>query len=248
MSSADFENTDFSHLQVTYSGASALSDAMLDRWQSATDSDVIEGYGQTEAGPVISFNPVDGVRKRGSVGLAVPGTRIEIVDVNQGEETLPSNTCGEIRIQGPQIMKEYRNRPEETATAIRNGWLYTGDIGELDEDGYLYIRGRKKEMIIVSGFNVYPLEVENALNAHADVAECAVVACKDERRGEVPIAFVVLRQGTKATSDELNTHCEDLLARYKIPREFNIVSALAKTSVGKIDKLALVKQVEKTLR
>ncbi len=247
MASPAFEHTNFSSLKVTYSGASALSDAMLDHWQSATDSIVIEGYGQTEAGPVISFNPIDGTRKRGSVGVAVPDTRIQIVDVEQGQQVLPANTCGEIRIQGPQIMNGYRNRPEESAAAVRDGWLYTGDLGELDDDGYLYIRGRKKEMIIVSGFNVYPLEIEGVLSAHPAVLECAVVGCKDERRGEIPIAFVVLRAGAETAPAELSAYCENVLTRYKIPQTFNIVPALAKTSVGKIDKLTLVAQANATL-
>ena len=246
MDSPNFADTDFSQLGITYSGASALSDTTLNQWQSATGSIVIEGYGQTETGPVISFNPIAGMRKLGSVGVAVPGTRIEIVDVNEGEEVLPVNTCGEIRIQGPQIMNGYRNRPEETATAVRKGWLYTGDIGALDEDGYLFIRGRKKEMIITSGFNVYPLEIENVLNAHPAVVECAVVARADERRGEVPVAFVVLRQDAHSSAAELNAYCENLLTRYKIPQIFHIVASLAKTSVGKIDKLALAAQVKNT--
>lgn len=236
-----FKLADFSSLAITYSGASALSESMLSRWESATNSVVIEGYGQTEAGPVISFNPVEGVRKLGSVGVAVPNTVIEIVDVSEGREILPANTCGEIRIRGPQIMNGYRNREAETAQAIRDGWLYTGDIGELDADGYLYIRGRKKEMMIVSGFNVYPAEIESVLALHPAIAECAVVGRRDNRRGEVPCAYVVLADARSATEDELKHYCAENLARYKIPQSFQLVDSLPKTSVGKIDKLTLIK-------
>ena len=234
-----FELADFSALEVTYSGASALSESMLNRWQSATDSIVIEGYGQTEAGPVISFNPINGVRKLGSVGVAVPNTDIEIVDVNDGNDVLPVSTCGEIRIRGPQIMNGYRNRPDETAQAIRDGWLYTGDIGELDADGYLFIRGRKKEMMIVSGFNVYPAEVESVLASHPAVLECAVVGREDSRRGELPVAYVVTVQDDRGHEETLRQYCEENLARYKIPDIIELPDALPKTSVGKIDKLAL---------
>ncbi|MEM7467762.1 MAG: AMP-binding protein [Pseudomonadota bacterium] len=236
---ASFDRADFSSLAITYSGASALSESMLNRWESATNSIVIEGYGQTEASPVISFNPVDGPRKLGSVGVAVPNTEIEIVEVKDGNKVLPANTCGEIRIRGPQIMNGYRNRPTETAQAIREGWLYTGDIGELDEDGYLYIRGRKKEMMIVSGFNVYPAEVEAVLATHPAVVECAVVGRRDDRRGEVPVAYVVTAGGQPASESNLKAHCEENLARYKIPAAFELLDSLPKTTVGKIDKLAL---------
>jgi long-chain acyl-CoA synthetase len=218
-----------------------LSEALLENWQTATDSIVIEGYGQTEAGPVISFNPVNGVRKVGSVGVAVPGTEIEIVDVETGEDVLPNYTYGEIRLRGPQIMCGYRDLPEETAEAVRNGWLYTGDIGELDDEGYLFIRSRKKEMIIVSGFNVYPVEVEGVLSSHAAVTEVAVVGRDDAHSGEVPVAYVVIKNNLTVTEAELYDFCKENLTKYKIPRKFYFIDAIPKTSVGKIDKLTLKK-------
>ena len=138
-------------------------------------------------------------------------------------------------------MNGYRNREAETAQTIRDGWLYTGDIGELDADGYLYIRGRKKEMMIVSGFNVYPAEVESVLASHPAIAECAVVGRRDKRRGEVPCAYVVPAEKQPATEDELKQYCEENLAQYKIPRSIHLLKSLPKTSVGKIDKLALIK-------
>ena len=244
IASDGFNDADFSNLHITYSGSAPLSKTLLKRWEEATGSILIEGYGQTEAGPVVSFNPVIGVRKQGSVGIVLPDTDLEIVDVSNGKEILTANNCGEIRLRGPQVMKGYRNRPEETASAVRNGWLYTGDIGELDEDGYLYIRGRKKEMIIVSGFNVYPGEVEQVIALHPSVGECAVVGTEDAKRGEIPVAYIVARDKSLCSEIELVGHCEEHLARYKVPRVINIVDAIPKTSVGKIDKLTLKQQAK----
>jgi long-chain acyl-CoA synthetase len=153
---ADFSRTDFSSLELSYSGSAALPEELLRRWESATGVPVIEGYGQSEAGPVISFNPLHGTRKPGSVGIPVPDTEVQVVDLEQGSRPLTVGEKGEIRLRGPQLMTQYRNLPQETAQALRDGWLYTGDIGEFDADGYLYIRDRKKEMAKVSGFNVFP--------------------------------------------------------------------------------------------
>ncbi len=236
---APFAAADFSHLQVTYSGASALPSELLDRWETLTGTPVIEGYGQTEAGPVASFNPLHGIRKASSVGVALPGVGIEIVDLDSGTRVLPAGTAGEIRIRGPQIMRDYRDRPIDTAAAIREGWLYTGDIGEFDADGYLYIRGRKKEMMIVSGYNVYPREVEDVLLRAPDIAECAVLGKPDAHHGELPLAIVVPRAGATLNIEALHAHCAQHLARYKQPAEYRIVESLPKTSVGKLDRIAL---------
>lgn len=234
-----FPRSDFSHLTLSCSGGSPLPAEVLARWEEQTRTPIIEGYGQTEAGPVISFNPVHGVRKPGSVGLPVGQTELQIVDVETGKKVLPMGEKGEIRLRGPQLMRDYRNRPEETAQALRDGWLYTGDVGELDQDGYLFIRGRKKEMIIVSGYNVFPREVEEVLHADPKVREAAVVGRPDAYRGELPVAFVVARDGATLDPAELGSFCSDRLAKYKIPAEFRIVEALPKTAVGKIDKLTL---------
>jgi long-chain acyl-CoA synthetase len=198
-----------------------------------------EGYGQTEAGPVLSFNPVRGPVKPGSVGVPVPGTEIEIVDVETGARVLPAGERGEIRARGPQLMRGYRNLPQETAQALRGGWLYTGDIGEFDAEGTLYIRDRKKDMLIVGGYNVYPHELEEVLVMHPTVLEAAVVGVQDDYRGELPVAYVALRPGVQADSDELLAHCRANLARYKVPARIHLVAALPKTSVAKTDKNAL---------
>lgn len=231
-----FGEVDFSQLHLSYSGSSALPEAVLQRWESATGAPVMEGYGQSEAGPVVSFNPLCGTRKAGSVGIPVPHTEVEIVDLELGMQALEAGVPGEIRVRGPQLMRDYRNLPEETAATLREGWLYTGDIGEFDVDGYLYIRDRKKEMAKVSGFNVFPREIEDVLYLHPAVQEAAVVAVPDTYRGEVVQAFVVLRANHGASVKQLAEHCKSNLTRYKLPAQIKLVAELPKTGVGKIDK------------
>jgi long-chain acyl-CoA synthetase len=231
--------TDWRTVHTCYSGSAALAAATLDRWRDTVGVPVYEGYGQTEAGPVLTFNPAGGPVKAGTVGVPVPLTEIEIVDLVTGETALPSGQCGEIRARGPQLMRGYRNRPEETAQALRGGWLYTGDIGELDADGYLAIRDRKKDMVIVGGYNVYPREVEEVLFAHPDVADAAVVGRPDDYLGEALVAHVVLRPGARADGDALLAHCRDSLARFKLPAHWHFARALPKTLAGKTDKTLL---------
>jgi long-chain acyl-CoA synthetase len=232
MSHADFARTDWSSVHTCYSGAAALPEETLRRWRQAVGAPVYEGYGQTEAGPVLTFNPVNGVTKPGSVGIPVPQTEIQIVE------------HGEIRARGPQIMQGYRNRPQETAEALRDGWLYTGDIGELDADGYLYIRDRKKDMVIVGGYNVYPREIEEVLCSHPAVSEAALVGGPDAYWGEALHAYVSLRE--PMTEEKLLDYCRERLARYKIPATLEILDALPKTTVNKPDKLALKKRWTKS--
>jgi long-chain acyl-CoA synthetase len=234
-----FERTDLSALAFSYSGSSALPASVLESWESQTGTPILEGYGQSEAGPVLTFNPLDGVRKVGSVGVPVPETEVEIVDLEEGKTVLGTGEKGEIRARGPQIMAGYRGLPDETAQALRGGWLYTGDIGEFDEDGYLFIRDRKKEMVIVSGYNVFPREVENVLYSHPSVAEAAVIGVADDYRGEVLKAVVALKPGQAAEPAALEAHCRENLAKYKVPGQFEILDELPKTTVGKIDKKAL---------
>lgn len=236
LSHPDFSRTDFSALEFSYSGSAALPEELLRRWEAATGVPVLEGYGQSEAGPVISFNPLHGVRKPGSVGIPVPGTEVQVVDLEAGDRPLRNGEKGEIRLRGPQVMLGYRNMPEDTATTLRDGWLYTGDIGEFDADGYLYIRDRKKEMAKVSGFNVFPREIEEVLFMHPGVLEAAVVAVPDDYRGEVVRAFVVPQVAPMPSVEQLTEHCKTNLAKYKLPASIELVSALPKTVVGKIDK------------
>jgi long-chain acyl-CoA synthetase len=239
MAHPDFPRTDWSSVHTCYSGASALPEETLRRWGAAVGAPVYEGYGQTEAGPVLSFNPAKRPVRPGSVGVPVAQTEIQIVDVQTGERVLPPGERGEIRVRGPQLMQGYRNRPQETAQALRGGWLYTGDIGELDAEGYLYIRDRKKDMVIRGGYNVYPREVEEVLCGHPAVAEAAVVGAPDAYYGERVVAYVALRPGSSPSLEELAEHCRGRLARYKVPDVIEVLPSLPKTSVSKLDKLAL---------
>jgi long-chain acyl-CoA synthetase len=236
-----FARHDLASLRLCYSGSAALPQETLRRWEQATGCGVVEGYGQSEAGPVLTYNPRDGVRKIGSVGVTLPLTEVQVVDVETGTRVLGPGQVGEIRARGPQIMRGYRALPEETAAALRDGWLYTGDIGELDADGYLYIRDRKKDMVIVGGYNVYPREVEEALYAHPSVIEAAVVGVPDSYRGEALVAFVVCRE-PGPSADVLREHLAERLVRYKIPGTIHFVGALPKTVVGKTDKTRLRSQ------
>ncbi|WP_372422472.1 AMP-binding protein [Salinarimonas chemoclinalis] len=228
--------TDFSTLSLCFCGASALPEATLTRWMALTGASLCEGYGQTEAGPVLAANPRAGPHVAGSVGVPLPETEIEIVDPVTGEGPLAPGEPGEIRARGPQIMRGYRNRREETAEALRDGWLHTGDIGVIRPDGILEIRDRKKDMAIVSGFNVYPREIEEALLAHPAVAEAAAFAVPDARKGEVIHARVVASGTDLAT---LEAHLAERLARYKLPAVLALVPAIPKTAIGKIDKATL---------
>jgi long-chain acyl-CoA synthetase len=238
-----FARTDWSRVHTCYSGSAALPRETLERWQAATGAPIYEGYGQTEAGPVLSFNPQRGPVKVGSVGVAVAGTELQVVDLEQGTRVLPAGERGEIRARGPQLMRGYLNLPAETAEALRDGWLYTGDIGEFDSEGYLSIRDRKKDLVIVGGYNVYPREVEEVLFAHPDVVEAAVVGQPDAYRGEVLRAFVVLREGCAFRERVLLEHCATQLARYKIPARIEALAAMPKTSVNKTDKKVLKARV-----
>lgn len=234
-----FAATDLGSLRLCFSGASALSEETLRRWEAAAGCPICEGYGQSEAGPVLTFNPRNGTRKPGSVGIPVPRTEIEIVDPATGTTVLPTGQVGEIRARGPQIMRGYRGLPQETTSTLRDGWLYTGDIGRLDGDGYLFICDRKKDMVIVSGYNVYPREVEDALLAHPGVAEAAVLGVPDPYRGEALVGFVVPAGAAAPTGEDMRAHLAERLAPYKIPRDIRVVPSLPKTVVGKIDKREL---------
>jgi long-chain acyl-CoA synthetase len=198
---------------------------------------LLEGYGLSEASPVVSVNPLEGVRKVGSVGLPIPQVQVKIVDAEGND--LPMGQEGEIAVKGPNVMLGYYRLPEATQSVLRDGWLLTGDIGKLDEDGYLYILDRKKDMLLVRGINVYPREIEEVLLSHPQIVECAVIGVKDEQRGEVPKAFIVLKEGTALTEREIRRYCMERLARYKIPRYIEFRKSLPKTPTGKILKREL---------
>jgi len=239
-----FAATDWRRVHTCYSGSAALSAETLERWRSATGAPIYEGYGQTEAGPVLTFNPSAGPVKVGSVGVPVPSTEVQVVDLETGTQVLPAGARGEIRARGPQVMEGYLQLPAETAESLRNGWLYTGDIGEFDAEGYLYIRDRKKELVIVSGYNVYPREVEEVLFTHPDVVDAAVVGQPDGYRGEILRAFVVLRADATLDAQAMLVFCRERLARYKLPQRIDQLDALPKTTVNKTDKKVLKARVQ----
>lgn len=194
---------------------------------------LVEGYGLTEASPVTHVNPLEGVEKMGSIGIPLPDTEARIVDMEDGARTLPPGEEGELVIRGPQVMRGYWNRPDETRATIRDGWLHTGDIACMDEDGFFFIVDRKKDMVIVGGFNVYPREIEDLLHQHPKVKEAAVVGVSHPVRGETLAAYVVPRDGEELTPGEIGTFCCERLAPYKVPRRVRIVDAIPKTLVGK---------------
>lgn len=229
--SAEFRELDFSHLKMTLSGGMALTRYAADNWKKITGCEVCEGYGLTETSPVLSVNPGTGNRL-GTVGVVVPSTEIDI----RGEEdkSVGINEPGELCIKGPQLMKGYWNNPEETAKSIVDGWFYTGDIAVLTEEGYLKIVDRKKDMILVSGFNVYPNEVEDILTSHPAIQEAAAISHKDERSGEVVHAYVVKEKGQVISEEDLKAFCYEKLAAYKVPKRIFFKDELPKSNVGKI--------------
>lgn len=224
-------------LRFAVCGAAPISRELLDRVEGAFGIPVVEGYGLTEGTCASACNPVVGVRKLGTVGPALPGQRIAIVD-EQGTE-VPTGEIGEVVISGPNVMRGYLNRPEATASTIVGGRLHTGDVGRLDEDGYLTLVDRIKDLIIRGGENIYPKEIENVLATHPDVLECAVVGAPDELYGELPVAFVVAYPHRGVDAEKLADHLVGRLAKIKQPSTIHVVDRLPRNPVGKIDKPAL---------
>lgn len=223
---------DTSSMRLWGSGAAPLPVEIVEPFERAFGGRILEGYGLTEAAPVVSAHRLSGERRLGSVGQPIPGVEVSIRD--DGERALPAGEVGEVCVRGENVMLGYYRMPEETARAIRHGWLRTGDMGRLDADGYLYIVERKKDLIIRGGFNIYPREVDEVLFAHPKVAEAAVVGAPDALMGEEVLAFVVLKTGAEATPEEIVDFCQQRLAKYKCPRQVRFVDALPKSPIGKI--------------
>lgn len=217
-----------------FSGAAPLPIEVIKEFESKTGSQICEGYGLSETSPVATTNPFGGVTKVGSVGLPVPDTDIKIVDLIDGQKEMPVGESGEIIIKGPQVTSGYYKMPEETAIAIRDGWLYTGDIGKMDEDGYFYIVDRKKDMIIAGGYNIYPREIDEVLFEHPKILEACAVGIPDPYRGETVKAFMVLKPGETMTAEEVIKYCQEKLAKYKVPKMVEFMTSLPKSGVGKI--------------
>ena len=236
---------DLGSIQICVSGSAPLPREIFRRFQEATGAAILEGYGLTEASPITHINPLGKQGQRAnSIGMPVPGTDARIVDMEGGSLTLPPGKMGELVVQGPQVMHGYWRRPDETASALRNGWLYTGDLASMDEDGYFYILDRKKDMVLVGGYNVYPREVDEVLLEHPKVLEAVSVGIGDDLRGEVLKAYVVPRQGETLTKADIIAWCRQKLANYKVPRLVEFRESLPKTIVGKVLRRALREEEE----
>lgn len=230
-------------IETCNSGSAPMPVELLRDFEKKTGAKILEGYGLSEASPVTHCNPPFSERKPGSVGIGFPSTDYKVVDLATGTEEVPNGELGEVIIKGPQIMKGYWNMPEETAVTLREGWLYTGDIAKMDEDGFLYIVDRKKDLIIAGGYNIYPRDIEEVLYEHPAVQEAVVIGVPDAYRGETVKAFVVLKAGQTASADEIISYCRQNLAAYKIPSAVEFRSELPKTNVGKILRRALRDEV-----
>jgi long-chain acyl-CoA synthetase len=233
---------DLRSLRYCLSGGAPLPPAVLEAFERRYGVLIFEGYGPTECAPVLTVNPPGGLRKIGSVGPAIPDVAIRVVGPDGTE--LPRGEVGEVIAFGPNVMLGYLHKPVETAAVLRDGWYATGDLGRMDEDGYLYIVDRKTDLIIVGGLNVYPSEVERVLQSHAAVAEATVIGVPDSVRGEAPKALVIPRDGARVTSPELLQWCRQRLANYKVPRTIEIVAELPRTVTGKVLKTELRRMAE----
>ena len=238
------KETDLSQLRLCLGGGSAFADATIAAWEEVSGNTVHELWGMSEAAP-LSGNPSDRPNKIGSVGLPCVMTDVEAVDPETGIDVMPVDEAGELRIRGPQMITSYWNRPEETANAIRDGWLYTGDIGSIDEMGRITIVDRKKDMVNVGGYNVFPREIDEILFAHPEIQEAAAIGVPDSHRGEAIQAFVVTTNGATVTANDIIDYCKENLAKFKVPSEVLIVDSLPKTPAAKIDKMALRASFEK---
>jgi len=232
---------DFSTIRLAISGGASLPVALLHNFEQKFNVRVSEGYGLSEASPVTCFNPLDRDRKAGSIGTSISNVENRVVDVN-GQE-VPVGEVGELIVRGPNVMKGYYKMPEETAMAIRDGWLYTGDLAKVDDEGYFYIVDRKKDMIIVGGFNVYPREVEEVLFAHNNIVEAAVVGFPDPNLGEAVHAYVVLKEVAATTTEDLLSYCGKHMVKYKVPKVIEIMDELPKNTTGKILRRSLKEKV-----
>lgn len=223
-------------------GSAPLPVEVIHQFEQKFGIPIFEGFGMTETSPTTHRNPVIGQRKTGSIGIPYPNTDAKIVDLETGTEELQPGQAGEMLIKGPQVMKGYWKKPEDTSAALRNGWLYTGDIATMDEEGYFYIVGRKKEMIIAGGYNIYPVEVEDVIYQHPAVAEACVFGVPDSYLGEIVKAGIVPKKGRHVTEQEIKDWCNERLARYKVPRLIEFKDQLPRTAVGKILRRKLVEE------
>jgi long-chain acyl-CoA synthetase len=240
----DFQKTDFSSIKGCVSGAAPLALETIREWEEKVGATIIEMYGLTETSPLSHANPWGGKTKVGSVGVPLTDTDCRIVDLETGTNDLPLGESGEILLKGPQLTKGYYKKPEETADAIREGWFYTGDIGYMDDEGYLFIVDRKKDMIIAGGYNIYPRDIDEVLFEHPKIQEACAVGLPDPYRGETVKAFVVTQPGEAITEEEVISYCREKLAAYKVPKVVEFMDELPKSTVGKVMRRQL-REMEK---
>jgi long-chain acyl-CoA synthetase len=235
----DIEKVDMTSIKGCFSGSAPLPVEVIKEFEARTGAIIVEGFGLTESCPVTHVNPFGGHRKVGSIGVPISDTLCRVVDLNDGVTDLATGEAGELLVKGPQIMKGYLNRPDATSSSLTDGWLHTGDIAKMDEDGYFYIVDRKKDMIISSGFNIYPRDIEEIYFEHPKVMEATVIGIAHPTRGEAVKVFIVLKPGQLATQEEMIQFCEGKLAKYKWPVEIEFRDELPKTNVGKVLKKEL---------
>ncbi|HEX5229268.1 MAG TPA: AMP-binding protein [Bryobacteraceae bacterium] len=233
-----FDQVDLSALKYCPSGGAPCPEDLHREWLKHTGCPILEGWGMSEGAP-FCLNHYSGERKLLSVGNPVPGTEVEVVDLETGTHVLPMGEAGEVRVRGPQMMTGYHNKPEETAYALRDGYMYTGDIGYVDKDGFLFLVDRKKDMVIVGGYNVYPREVDEVLFNHPAIHEAATIGKRDDRLGEVVVAFVAKKTGAELDEEHFFAYCKENLVKYKRPVEVHFIDALPRTGTNKIDRMKL---------
>lgn len=244
----EIDKFDVSSIKACISGAAPLPVEVQQRFQELTGGRLVEGYGLSEATPVTHANPIYGENRIGTIGLPFPGTKAKVMDAETGTQDLPPGEVGELVVRGPQVMKGYWKMPTETANVLREGWLYTGDMARMDEDGYFQIVDRKKDMILgAGGFNIYPREVEEVLYQHPKVKACAAVGVPVGEKGERVKAYVVLKEGETATEEEIIEFCRENLSPYKVPKFCEFREELPMTMVGKVLRRVLLEEEKKKL-
>jgi len=243
----DLKKFNLRSINYCISGSAPMPVEYIEQFKQVTGAEIIEGYGLSEASPITHLNPFVGDRKYGSIGLPFPDTEAKIVDMVVGGEELPPGKMGELVLRGPQVMKGYYNRPNDTADVLRNGWLYTGDIATMDEDGYFRIVDRRKDLIISAGYNIYPREIDEVLYQHPKIKEAVAVGIPSETRGEIVKVYLVLHDGEELSKAEVMAYCREKLAAYKVPRKVEFRDDLPKTMVGKVLRRALREEEEEKM-
>ena len=244
----DGRRYDLRSVKLCVSGGAALPTEVQRRFEELTDCHLVEGYGLSETSPVIAVNPIDGQQKAGSIGLPFVATTIKILSTENKTQEMPLGEIGEICVKGPQVMRGYWQRPADTEQAFTNGYFRTGDVGDMDDEGYIFLVDRIKDLIICNGFNIYPRHIEEALYLHPAIEECVVIGIKDDQKGEIPKAFIKLKTEHTVSVDELREFLKDKLAPIEIPKTMEFRDSLPKTMIGKLSKKELVAEEQQQAR